>query len=188
MGALNHCRGAELPLEAQKIPNNVTSTFFNTINLPSKELGFDHRGAKLRPWGHRFDQGGAEFVFCPGRHLTSLHSCLQSTITNVSTKNNESSLVLLLTSYMKEYHAERSNLTAKVIVRITSCHDLSDAKVRAQMNVCNDDFYVSVQLGSRHDDKLCNSFAHPFFRCSALRHHLPFTSLQKHFAPPHSGL
>ena len=45
--------GAELLLKAPKSPNNVTSTFFNTVNLPSKELGFDHRGAKLRPWGRR---------------------------------------------------------------------------------------------------------------------------------------
>jgi len=50
-------------------------TFFNTVNLPSKELRFDHRGAKLRPWGRRFDQGSAEFVFCPGRHITSLRPC-----------------------------------------------------------------------------------------------------------------
>jgi len=53
MGALNYCRGAELLLEAPKSPNNVTSTFFNTVNLPSKELRFDHWGAKLRPWGRR---------------------------------------------------------------------------------------------------------------------------------------
>jgi len=53
MWALDHCRGAELLLEAPKSPNNVTSTFFNTVNLPSKELRFDRRGAKLRPWGRR---------------------------------------------------------------------------------------------------------------------------------------
>ena len=42
-----------------------------------------HRGAKLRPWGRRFDQGGAEFVFCPGRHLTSLRPwCQQHFETN----------------------------------------------------------------------------------------------------------
>jgi len=76
MGALDHCRGAELLLEAPKSPNNVTSTFFNTVNLPSKELRIDHGGAKLRPWGRRFDQGGAEFVFCPGRHLTLLRPWL----------------------------------------------------------------------------------------------------------------
>ena len=53
MGALSHCRGAELLLEVPKSPNNVTSSFFNTVNLPSKELGFDHGGAKRRPWGCR---------------------------------------------------------------------------------------------------------------------------------------
>jgi len=58
--------GAEFLLEAPKSPNNVTSTFFNTINLPSKELRFDRRDAKLRPWGRRFDQGGVEFCFSPG--------------------------------------------------------------------------------------------------------------------------
>jgi len=42
-----HYRGAELLLEAPKSPNNVTSTFFNTVNSPStKELRFDHRGAR----------------------------------------------------------------------------------------------------------------------------------------------
>jgi len=61
---------------ALKSPNNVTRTFFNTANLPSKELRFDHRGAKPLPWGRRFDQGGTEFVFCPGRHITSLHPCI----------------------------------------------------------------------------------------------------------------
>ena len=47
-----HYGGAELLLEAPKSPNNVTSTF-NTVNLPSKELRCDRRGAKLRPWGRR---------------------------------------------------------------------------------------------------------------------------------------
>jgi len=67
-----HYGGAELLLEAPESPNNVTSTFFNTVNLPSKDFRFDHRGAKLRPLGRRFDQRGAEFVFWPGRHITSL--------------------------------------------------------------------------------------------------------------------
>jgi len=41
--------------------------FLNTVNLLSKELGFDHRGAKPRPWGRRFDQGGApNLCFAPG--------------------------------------------------------------------------------------------------------------------------
>jgi len=59
-----HYGGAELLLGRRitagtpKSPNNVTSTFFNTVNFLSKELRFDHEGAK--------------FVFCPGRHLTSL--------------------------------------------------------------------------------------------------------------------
>jgi len=65
MGSLNHSRGAELLLDAPKSPNNVISTFFNTANLPLKELRFDHRDATLRPWVHRFDLGGSDFVFCP---------------------------------------------------------------------------------------------------------------------------
>jgi len=73
MGVLNHCGGAELLREPPKSPNNVTSTFFNTANYFSKELRFHHGGAKLRIWGRRFDHGGAKLVFCPGRHLTSLH-------------------------------------------------------------------------------------------------------------------
>jgi len=54
--------------------------FFNTVNLPSKELRFDHRGAKLRSWGRRFDQKGAEFVFCRGCHLTSLRPWLLASV------------------------------------------------------------------------------------------------------------
>jgi len=76
MGALNHCRDAELLREAPTSPNNVTSTFFNTVHLPSKELIFNHGRGKLRSWGRRIDQGGAELVFCPGRHLTPLRPWL----------------------------------------------------------------------------------------------------------------
>jgi len=61
-----HYGYAELLLEAPKSPNSVTSTFFNTVNLPSKELRFDRRGAKLRPWGRRFDQGAPNLFFAPG--------------------------------------------------------------------------------------------------------------------------
>jgi len=41
--------------------DHIASTFFNTVNLLSKKLRFDHGGAKL--------------VFCPGRYLTSLRHC-----------------------------------------------------------------------------------------------------------------
>ena len=56
-------RGAQFPgrqitTEAPKSPNNVRSTFFNTVNLLPKELRFEHGGAKL--------------ASCPRRHLTSL--------------------------------------------------------------------------------------------------------------------
>ena len=45
-----------------KNPNNVTSTFFNTVHL--------------LPQGLRFERGVAKFCSCPGRHLTSLCPCL----------------------------------------------------------------------------------------------------------------
>jgi len=48
--------GAE-SLGAPKSPNNDPSTFFNTVNLPLKDLRFEHVGTKL--------------VSCSGRHLTS---------------------------------------------------------------------------------------------------------------------
>jgi len=51
-------RGAELLREAPKNLNNVTSIFFNTVNLLPKELRFNHEGDKL--------------AFCPGRHLALL--------------------------------------------------------------------------------------------------------------------
>ena len=67
-GRSYHCGGTELLREAPKSPNNVTSTFFNTVNLLPKKLRFDHGGAKLD--------------FCPGRHLTSLRPCLQCKVNN----------------------------------------------------------------------------------------------------------
>ena len=45
-------------LGAPKSPNNVASTFSNTVHLLPKDLSFEHRGAELVSW--------------PGRHLTSL--------------------------------------------------------------------------------------------------------------------
>ena len=42
---------------------NVTSTFFNTVNLLPKDLRFKHGGTKL--------------VSCPGHYLTSLRPCMQ---------------------------------------------------------------------------------------------------------------
>jgi len=47
MGAPNYCEGAELLREAPKSPNNVTSTFFSTVNLLPKDLRFDRGDAKL---------------------------------------------------------------------------------------------------------------------------------------------
>ena len=76
MRELNHCEGAELLREPPKSPNNLTSTFFNTVNLLLKELRCNHGGAKLRPWGASLATGGAKLVFCPRRHLTSLCPCL----------------------------------------------------------------------------------------------------------------
>jgi len=44
-GGAESLRGAELLWGAPKSPHNVTSTFFNTVSLLSKELRFDHVGA-----------------------------------------------------------------------------------------------------------------------------------------------
>jgi len=41
-----HYGGSVSLLEVLKTPNNVTSTSFNTVNLFSKELRFDHGDAK----------------------------------------------------------------------------------------------------------------------------------------------
>jgi len=45
-----------------KSPKNVTSTFFNAVNVLPKDLKFEHGGAKL--------------ASCPGRHLISLRPCV----------------------------------------------------------------------------------------------------------------
>jgi len=42
----------------QNGPNKVASTFFSMVNLPPKELRFEHGDTKL--------------VSCPGGHLTSV--------------------------------------------------------------------------------------------------------------------
>jgi len=52
MVAPNDCEGAEKS-------NNITNTFFNTVHLVPKDLGFEH-------------EGGAKLASCPERHLTSL--------------------------------------------------------------------------------------------------------------------
>jgi len=57
-GAPNHCGDAELVRKASKSPNDVTSTYFDRVILLQKELRFDH--------------GGTELAFFPGRHLISL--------------------------------------------------------------------------------------------------------------------
>ena len=46
---------------APKRPNNVASTFFNTVHLLMKHLRFEHVRAKL--------------VYCSGCHLTSVRPC-----------------------------------------------------------------------------------------------------------------
>ena len=56
--ALNHYGDAKWLRVAQKSPNNVTWTFFNTVNLLPKDLRFEH--------------GGTNLASCPGRHLTLL--------------------------------------------------------------------------------------------------------------------
>jgi len=50
--------GRRVTAWSPKSPNNVTSAFFNTINLLLKDFRLEHGGAKL--------------ASCPGRHLTSL--------------------------------------------------------------------------------------------------------------------
>jgi len=57
--------GRQITAWARKSPNNVTSTFVNTVHLLPKDLRFEHGGAKL--------------ASCPGRHLTSLHPCSRNT-------------------------------------------------------------------------------------------------------------
>jgi len=66
MGALNHCGGDKLLREPSKSPNNVTSAFFNTVNLLSKDLRFHHGGAKLRPWGFGSTTGAPNLFIAPG--------------------------------------------------------------------------------------------------------------------------
>jgi len=66
MGTLNHCRGAELLREAPKSPNNFTSTFFNTVNLVSKELRFAHGESNVDHGGAGSTTGAPNLFFAPG--------------------------------------------------------------------------------------------------------------------------
>jgi len=50
-----HYGGAESLREPPKSPNKVTSTFFNTVNLLSKELRFEHGD---RTVARKFSVGG----------------------------------------------------------------------------------------------------------------------------------
>jgi len=59
--ALSHYGGHWMAAGGAENPNNVTSTFFNTVYLLPGDLRFEHGGAKL--------------ASCPGRHLTSLRPC-----------------------------------------------------------------------------------------------------------------
>jgi len=49
----------QMTARAPKSPNNITNTFFNTVHLVPKDLGFEH-------------EGRVKLASCPGRHLTSL--------------------------------------------------------------------------------------------------------------------
>jgi len=60
--------GTESLWGTPKSPNNVTSTFYNTVYLLPKGLRFQHGGAKL--------------ASCPWHHLTSLHPWLVTTSCN----------------------------------------------------------------------------------------------------------
>ena len=57
----NHYRGAKSQRRAPESRNNVATTFFNTVYLLPNDLKVEH--------------GGANLVFCPGRHLTLLRPC-----------------------------------------------------------------------------------------------------------------
>ena len=59
--APNHYGERRMTAGAPKSPNNVTSTFFNTVLLIPKDLKFEHGGAKL--------------ASCPGRCQTSSRPC-----------------------------------------------------------------------------------------------------------------
>ena len=56
----NHHGRADSQCGVSKRPNNVTSTFFNTVHLLRKDLRFEHGDPKLA------------YSYCPGCHLTSL--------------------------------------------------------------------------------------------------------------------
>jgi len=61
--APSHYGGAKRLQGAPKSPNNVTSAFFNTVNVLPKDL--------------IFERGGAKLASCPGRHnlVTPLIAC-----------------------------------------------------------------------------------------------------------------
>jgi len=51
---------------APKSPNNLTSTFLNTVHFLPIDLSFKHGGAKL--------------ASCPARHLTSLRAWVETVL------------------------------------------------------------------------------------------------------------
>jgi len=63
-GGAKSLQGHPMAAKAQKSPNNVTNTFFNTKHLLPKDLSSEYWGAKLASYH--------------GYHLTSLHPWVKS--------------------------------------------------------------------------------------------------------------
>jgi len=97
-----------MPAGSPKSPNNVTSTFFNTVHLLPKDLRFEHGGAKLAP--------------CPGRCLTSLRPCAFE-IPGLVCKRKLTTLALSLLSDFKEL-----NQTAPRFMTSKSVHPWESAE------------------------------------------------------------
>jgi len=123
--APNHYGGARWLPRTQKTPDSVTNIFFSRVHLLSKDLRFEHGGAKL--------------ASCPGPHLYPLHPCWRTNVVVafhtlqygsvrviiVPTRN--SSTYLIVAKLRCRRTAERTALIAdlKLVFRFTGFQNLA---------------------------------------------------------------
>jgi len=103
--APNHCGGAKSLRGVPENPNNITTTFFNTVDLLPKDLKFEHGGAKL--------------ASCPEHHITSLRPWIRLITAMVSIKFTKSHYIP-----KKEKSSEALNLL--LLLRNCKRHHFDD--------------------------------------------------------------
>jgi len=117
----NHYGGDKSLQGTPKTPNNATNTFFNTVHLLPKDLGFENGGAKL--------------AACLGRHLISLRPCLCSYVWRH--KDNKAHV---RTTLRLAYHSCKSPTHTSKTRRVKRTQMVAAARFTISMFVTFSDF------------------------------------------------